>query len=524
MAVNIWVGGLRKSGIVARQYDETGAAGNTLSGGITSGTVCGVSVDSSGNVFLSGNFVISGTTHRVAVYDGSLAEQWKSTVGDVGWAIASRAGLGCYVNFGASAYKAYQFDGSGNVLWYKANSGAGTGVATDTGDNAYYTYEYVTNSVRKYDSSGTHQWSQNHGAYLRCVTTDSSGYVYVGGDISPSGISTIKYSSAGSYIWGVNHGNTVYGISVDNSGNVYTGGYKTGGYTTRKYNSGGSLQWSADHGDTVRGIAVDNSGHVYTVGGDISTPNLVCYSSSDGSIQWTKSHGGTLYSIGLTETAPPLELPGLAIPLSLGVPEFTRSHTIPSADIALALGVPSFSSPSAPPAISESSAGIFFRLYLSGEALLRLPMESFQCRRRLGESTWLDVVVPGFDLQTWLDIKSRVGEKLAIYAGYHQDRTEAIGLFLEATITDAQYTREENGASMQITARVTPTAYTTTTRTLRGVSSRGKDGGKRTAKAAVDFLVRPNDTVSDGIYTFIAGSIVWRVSPHEATMRVTESG
>ncbi len=519
MAVNIWVGGIRRSSVVARQYDESGAAGNTLSTAIKSGTVYGISVDSSGNIFLAGNFSISSSTYRVVVYNDSLVEQWKSNLGDTGRAITARAGLGCYVNFTAP-YNAYQLDGSGSENWSKYDLGNGTGVATDASDNAYFTHEYTVDSLIKYNGSGTYQWSKNHGGYLRCVAIDGSGGVVVGGDVS-SGVSIRKFAADGTFAWNADHGATVRGIAADAAGNVYICGSASGGYTTRKYNSSGSLQWSADHGDTAYGIAVDSAGNVYTVGGGISTSNLVCYDSA-GSIQWTRSHGNTLYAIDLAETTPPLALPALAIPLSLGVPSFTRSHTIPSADIAMALGVPSFSSPSFPPVLSENSTDILFRLYLSGGALLQLPMESFQCRRRLGESTWLSVVVPGFDLKTWLDIKSRIGEKLAIYAGYRQSGTETIGLFLEATITDVQYERETRGASMQITARVTPTAYTTTARTLRGVSSRGKDGGKRTAKAAVDFLVRPNDTVSDGLYTFVAGSIVWRVSPHEATMLVTE--
>lgn len=521
MSVNIWVGGIRRSGIVARQYDESGTAGNTLSGSITAGTVYGISVDYSGNIFLAGNFSIS-TTYRVVVYNDSLVEQWKSSLGDAGRAITARASLGCYVNFTAP-YNAYQFNGSGSDVWSKYDLGNGTGVATDTSDNAYFTHEYTVDSLIKYNSSGTYQWSKNHGGYLRCVAVDGSGNVVVGGDVS-SGVSIRKFAADGTFAWNADHGATVRGIAADAAGNVYICGSASGGYTTRKYNGSGSLQWSANHGDTAYGIAVDSSGNVYTVGGGISTDNLVCYDSS-GSVQWTRSHGNTLYAIDLAETTPPLALPALAMPLGLGVPDFARSHDLPALDLALALGVPELSAPPAPPVIDAARANLIFRCYLSGGTLLEVPMAFFQCRRRLGDSTWLTVDIPLFSAELWADIKSRGGNRIAIHAGYRAGLAgpEIIGGFIEATLTAWQHDITPFSATVRLTGRVVPTPFSPIARTLIGVSQRGKSGGRRTARAMLDFRIRPHDVIHDGASAWTAGSVTWTVGPGVGTMDVSEA-
>lgn len=158
----------------------------------------------------------------------------------------------------------------------------------------------VNITTRVYEDDGTPLWTADHGASVYCVTIDSEGNVYTGGNVT-GGVTTRKYDINGDVVWSINHGNSVNAIAVDNQGNVYTGGNVTSNLTTRKYDSSGGLLWSANHGNTVKGIAVDADGNVYTTGYRATSDYVTRKYDSNGVLLWSIA-GLDSYSIAVNST------------------------------------------------------------------------------------------------------------------------------------------------------------------------------------------------------------------------------
>ena len=243
-----------------------------------------------------------------------------------------------------------KYNSSGTKQWTKQLGTSledwGNGVTTDSSGNIYVTggtygdLDGNTNSggedifLIKYNSSGTKQWtkqlgtSSNDGGY--CVTTDSSGNIYVTG-VTEGGLDgntnsgsfdifIIKYNSSGTKQWTKQLGSSSqdegYGVTTDSSDNIYVTGQTSGGLDENtnsgsfdiflvKYNSSGTKQWTKQFGtssdDSGWGITTDSSGNIYVSGttgggldGDTSSGGnymfLVKYNSS-GTNQWTKQLG-----------------------------------------------------------------------------------------------------------------------------------------------------------------------------------------------------------------------------------------
>jgi uncharacterized delta-60 repeat protein len=183
-----------------------------------------ISVDSSGNVYVTGFSVGSGTRFDYATikYNSAGQEQW----------VARYNGPG---NSDDWAY-ALALDGSGNV-YVTGTSGGGV---------SYWDYATV-----KYNSAGQEQWVARYdgpGDYddgAGAIAVDSSGNVYVTGfsfgSNSDDDYATVKYNSAGQEQWVARYTSEGYNIdaanaiAVDGSGNVYVTGYSGWDYATIKY-------------------------------------------------------------------------------------------------------------------------------------------------------------------------------------------------------------------------------------------------------------------------------------------------
>jgi len=265
---------------------------------------CGnsVSVDSSGNVYITGTF-------------------YSSTIDLGGGALTNAGGWDIFLA---------KFDSNGNHLWSKRFGGIdddrGRSISVDSSDNVYITGYFnsskidfgggaLTNAgyddifLAKFDSSGNHLWSKKFGGndydYGYSVSVDSSGNVYItgtfysstidlgGGALTNAGgwdIFLAKFDSNGNYLWskkfGGNDYDYGYSVSVDSSGNVYITGtfYSStidlgGGALTNaggwdiflaKFDSNGNHLWSkrfggSDH-DYGYSVSVDSSGNVYGTG------------------------------------------------------------------------------------------------------------------------------------------------------------------------------------------------------------------------------------------------------------------
>lgn len=165
--------------------------------------------------------------------------------------------------------------------------------------------------IAKYNSSGTIQWQRSLGGANSdtafCITSDSSGNTYVGGQSDSGEFLLAKYDSTGAIQWQRTitdgTGSQYNGVFVDSSNNVYACGTTTVSGTGRwflaKFDSSGTLQWQREFSGTffgpadAKGITVNSSSNIGVVGSHVGsgyayTSRVILYNSS-GTIQWQRS-------------------------------------------------------------------------------------------------------------------------------------------------------------------------------------------------------------------------------------------
>ncbi len=212
--------------IFLTKYD---ANGNVIwaegTGGTSGDDATSVTVDVSGNIYLTGYFG--------AGDNGNIT-----------------FGTDTLINAGEYDIFLAKYNTNGNVLW--ASSAGGTGedmaysLATDTLGNVYVTGYFdspsiifgsttLTNSaiwnifLTKYNASGTVVWARNVGGignnYAYSVAVDALGNTYVAGNYNSSDTVLEKYDTAGNKRWAESEGGAgVTCVAVDNSENTYVAG------------------------------------------------------------------------------------------------------------------------------------------------------------------------------------------------------------------------------------------------------------------------------------------------------------
>jgi uncharacterized delta-60 repeat protein len=257
-----------------------------------------IAVDGSGNVYVTGQTVGSGTfdDYTTIKYNTDGVWQWGQIYNGTGNS--------------SDVANSIAVDGSGNV--YVTGRSTGDGTSSD----------YVT---IKYNTDGAWQWGQLYNGLgngydeARSLAVDGSGNVYVTGGSMGSGTgtadyATIKYNSDGDGQWlqtyngPGNSSDIAYSIAVDGSGNVYVTGRSWGNastgedYATLKYNSAGAEQWTTTYNGTGNGydyaysIAVDGSGNAYVTGRSLGNGTGSDYATikynSSGIEEWTAIYNG----------------------------------------------------------------------------------------------------------------------------------------------------------------------------------------------------------------------------------------
>ena len=305
----------------------------------------GIAVDSFGNVYTSGytnSQVGSNYKFLIVKYNTAGVLQWQRTLGSTGesgYDIAVDSSGNVYVSGetstqGAGGYDALiaKYDTNGTLQWQRTLGGAdyegGYGIAVDSSGNVYVTGSTFSQGagsaddiiIAKYNTSGTLQWQRTLGGadvgQLHSVAVDSSGNVYITGETYSQGagngdILIAKYNTSGTLQWQRTLGGASFdygqGVTVDSSGNVYvTGstfsqGAGNGDVLIAKYNTNGTLQWQRTLGgadsDVGYRIAVDSSGNVYITGytssqGAGSNDVIIAKYDTSGVLQWQRTLGG----------------------------------------------------------------------------------------------------------------------------------------------------------------------------------------------------------------------------------------
>lgn len=158
-----------------------------------------------------------------------------------------------------------------------------------------------------------------------------------------------------------------------------------------------------------------------------------------------------------------------------------------------------------------------------GTTDIEIPISSFQCRRRNGESTYLQVVIPSVDYADY--ITDRPNGDLVIEMSYWFNggdnfRTEIARGTLDSISLD------EGGKNQSITL----SGYKTETFVPKSITASGSStyrslrSGKLTHRfSEPDIYINPGDIVTVGTDTFTIGNVTFAVSTTSQTVELNEA-
>jgi hypothetical protein len=265
------------------KYNSSGAVQWVAKAGtITPDIGAAITVDTSGNVYLSGFY-----SGLMTIYNSSAA--------------GSTAFATTLAQIGGNDVFIIKYNTSGAVQWVARAGSAGadnsTGIAVDTGGNVYMT-GYYAGTMTFYNSSAA----------------GSTAFATTLAQIGSNDVFVAKYNTSGAVQWvaraGTSTGSDIgYAITVDTGGNVYITGYYLGvmtfynatgtafgttlntfgtvnGVFIAKYNTSGAVQWVSRAGctqsagtETAIALAIRvGGGYVYVTG--YYTGTMIFYDAS----------------------------------------------------------------------------------------------------------------------------------------------------------------------------------------------------------------------------------------------------
>ncbi|MEO8210734.1 MAG: SBBP repeat-containing protein [bacterium] len=226
-----------------------------------------LAVDASGNIYVSGSSLGSGTLNDFVIIKYNIN-------GDELWVNRYNGPVN-----GNDNMTSLTLDVAGNVIVTGTSVGAGTSL------------DFAT---IKYSPSGEEVWMKRYTTPTvnieepKAITNDADGNIYITGTTTGFSTSydymTVKYSAKGEEIWAKNYnGPSSFNfdepgsVAVDNSGNVYVAGLSAGtgsmdDIVIVKYNSSGVESWvnrynsPANRDDAARNITLDALGNIIVSG------------------------------------------------------------------------------------------------------------------------------------------------------------------------------------------------------------------------------------------------------------------
>lgn len=309
-----------------------------------------ISVDAAGNVYVTGRSFVTGAGFDFATvkYNTNGILQWTAGYNgpgngeDKATGISVDASGNVYItgtSYGTNNdYATIKYDASGSQMWVMRYNGASNGrddamdIGLDgagnifvTGFSAGWGFDYAT---IKYSPDGVLQWVKRYDGPVNsddlplalaidpegnvCVTGYSLGYQ------TAYDYATVKYNSSGTEQWVQRYNHTYNGsdiavaIAVDAAGNIFVTGNSDGSvgnpdYLTIKYNPSGVQLWeqryngSMNNADYAKSIAVDGYGNVYITGNCYNTGTghdyVTVKYNTEGVQQWLKVFDGALHSL-----------------------------------------------------------------------------------------------------------------------------------------------------------------------------------------------------------------------------------
>jgi len=252
------------SALVTLKYDANGFLRFAQADTLASGYTRDIAVDSSGNVY-----VLAGDNSRLYVikYDANGGRRWVRIVTSP-----------------QSFPVALEVDSAGNVYVLATTAGSGS--------------DYLT---LKYNTNGVLLWSQqyNGGGTETAVdlALDSAGNVIVTGT-SNNDYLTVKYNANGGLLWFRRYDGggteTAAALTVDSAGNIIVTGTGGNDYLTLKYNANGSLLWARRFNvGRATAVTVDSAGNVYVTGESNGSFATVSY-QPNGAERWLRTSNGGL--------------------------------------------------------------------------------------------------------------------------------------------------------------------------------------------------------------------------------------
>jgi hypothetical protein len=353
----------------------------------------GISVDASGNSYITGYFAGTATFDAIeltgygsndifiAKYDPNGICLWANkaggTGGDAGYGISVDVSGNTYLTGSFSGTAAFgtipltsaggndifiaKYDPYGNCIWAKkaggTNGDQGNGITMDASGKIYITGYFkgtasfglnqLTSSynaifITKYDTTGLCIWAKQASGssddYGQSISVDALGNSYVTGSIAGTtsfdaiqltsygytDIFTAKYDPSGNCIWanqaGSDNYDRGYGISADAYGNIYVTGYFRGTSTfgtfqvitagtndvfIANYDPNGICSGVIPAGGTSNdigyGVSIDAIGHTYITGHYQSTATF-------GSIQLSGLPMGGAFITSVNNNLLPVEI------------------------------------------------------------------------------------------------------------------------------------------------------------------------------------------------------------------------